>query len=177
MSHRDRVLRQKERRREERGGQRQTGAVSLASLPLGGAAGTGSSTRDRSRTQADLPPAGGLTHSRPGASSHGRLADEQRHSNFVPGEHQDHPPAERFREVSWMLDYEHVQPANLAHPFESRNPKVVHSPRRRARVHGQEPSPPPLQYGHPPAPQRVAQPHGGSVYNTWRNAEGLPGLT
>jgi len=66
--------------------------------------------------------------------------------------------------VSWMLEYEHVQPENLAHPFQQCRQSVVHSSNSRHR-----PQPPPLPYGEPSPPNEG--PPGASA-RSWRTADG-----
>ena len=96
--------------------------------------------------------------------------------------HRDPVPAldgGHLSSVSWMLhDYpQHVQPANLANPFESCRPNVMHSPRGTRRL---QPtllpagvSPPAPQYGEPlpPGPGQPRAPGVLGVGAGWRTGE------
>jgi len=64
--------------------------------------------------------------------------------------------------VSWMLEYEHVQPENLAHPFQQCRQSVVHSSNSRHR-----PQPPPLPYE--PSPPNEGP---GASARSWRTSDG-----
>merc|ERR1712178_682427 len=60
--------------------------------------------------------------------------------------------------LSPLLGYDHIKPQNLANPFQSCHPNVVHTPRRQRFA--SEPKPPRPQFGHhqEPAPPHEA-PH------------------
>ncbi|CAE7029169.1 unnamed protein product [Symbiodinium sp. CCMP2592] len=73
--------------------------------------------------------------------------------------------------VSWMLEYDHVQPENLANPFQQCRQSVVHSSNLRHRpVPSNEPQPPPFHYGEPTPPMDV--PPAAASARSWRTADG-----
>jgi len=79
--------------------------------------------------------------------------------------------------VSWLLEYDHVQPENLANPFQQCRQSVVHSPNQQPRHRRQvsepnpPPQPPPLSYGPEPLPPNNAPP-AASGARSWRTADG-----
>ncbi|OLP94652.1 hypothetical protein AK812_SmicGene23313 [Symbiodinium microadriaticum] len=73
--------------------------------------------------------------------------------------------------VSWMLEYDHVQPENLANPFQQCRQSVVHSSNLRHRpIPSNEPQPPPFHYGEPTPPMDV--PPAAASARSWRTADG-----
>ncbi|CAE8626304.1 unnamed protein product, partial [Polarella glacialis] len=78
--------------------------------------------------------------------------------------------------VSWLLEYDHVEPENLAQPFQQNRQHVVHSPlavhKPRARHQtSSDPTPPRHTYGPQPLPPN-ASPPAASGARSWRTAEG-----
>jgi hypothetical protein len=83
-----------------------------------------------------------------------------------PREHQEH-----LSSISWMLEYDHVKPENLVHPFEPHRALVIHSPVQKMRRQlSNEPLPPVQLYGPEPLPPHQVHPAGR--VKSWRTADG-----
>jgi len=149
MSHRDRALRQRERRREEKRLRFEEEARRIRDE---------SWVRSRSKTRLGLAKDIMMDSSGQGRAQGRGQAETTGHTS-----------------VSWLLDCEHIHPANLANPFNNCNPKVFHSPRQTRHAENSQggwrvPSPPPPHYGHhePPVPH-VAPP--SNLWTSWRTGE------
>lgn len=73
-----------------------------------------------------------------------------------------------------LLGYGHIKKANLANPFQSCRPNVVHSPRkaRYERAYQAEPRPPRPQFGHEPLPpQHDVPPPATGRWSHWSRSD------
>lgn len=100
------------------------------------------------------------TGSEAAAQARGKRGRSRARTEEIPTE----VPEADISAVSWMLEYEHVQPENLAHPFQQCRQSVVHSSNSRHR-----PAPPPMPYNEPCPP---SVPPGTASGRSWRTADG-----
>lgn len=162
MSHRDRMLQRKERRRDEEQQKFEEEARKIREENLAcQRAWVQESQRSRVPTKEPFRPTGNANFQQ----------QQQQQPHILPqlALGNDHATP-----LSTLLGYDHIRPDNLANPFQNCRPAVVHSSSRRQRF-ASEPKPPRPQFGHQePPPPHEAPHHASGRWSTFRSDAGQP---